>query len=106
MVEEIANTNDMPPIETQEARPGFDNSLYEGYRAKIDKVEIDWVQNCFPDGQTYNPNSTEKKWVMRITTEPLKVVKKNESGEVVKTDEDMEFTDNETGETRKMTISS
>jgi len=96
--------NEMPEIETQESRPGFENSLYEGYRAKIANIELKYVQNCFPDGVTYNPNSIEKKWVLRISTEPLKVLEQSENGEIVRSADDVEFRDSETGEVRKMII--
>ena len=78
-------------IEVVESSGGFDKTLYEGYRATIGKVKMLYVQDTFPDGQTYTPDSKEMKWVLRIFTEPLKILEKDEVGNAKITDKLVEF---------------
>jgi len=82
---------------------GFDKSLYEGYRVPIEALIVDYVQDVFPDGKTYDPDSTKKKWILRVVTAPLKVMKKDEQENFIKTEEDMEF-ENEDGTRDKLKI--
>ena len=93
----------MPDIETVESSGGFDKLLYEGQRVKIGKLSVDYVQDVFPDGITYTPDSTKKKWVLKISTEPLKVLTKDSVGNIVKTEREVEFK-NEDGTIDKLEI--
>ena len=63
--------DDIPVVDKAQ---GFDASKYEGRRVKIAKVEEIEVIDFYPDGETYNPNSTEKVHKIEIETEPLREI--------------------------------
>lgn len=98
----MTNEN-LEEIEVVESTGGFEKTLYEGYRVPIGKIEVLYVQDVFPDGQTYTPDSDKKKWVLKITTQPLKMLQKDESGNVVASEHDVEFP-NEDGTVDKLQI--
>jgi len=77
---------DLNRIQTEEPKEIVDVSIYEGKRFKIAKVEEVEVINFYNgpvinDKPSYNPNSTEKKHVIEIETEPLPKIGKD--GEVL-----------------------
>lgn len=44
---------------------------YEGKKVAIGEIVIKLEKNWYPDGQVYNPNSTEKMYRVYIYSEPL-----------------------------------
>lgn len=83
--------NDIDNIAIVEPKSTFDVSQWEGIRVKIDKVEKVEVLDYFsgPD-HTFVANPTEKKWVIEVTTEPIReLVDGKMTGDVIKfTNED------------------
>jgi len=71
---EPKNELDVPVVDRGS---GFDGKLYEGKRVKIAIVKRIWDINTFPDGQTYNANSTEMMWKVFMETEPLHELDEN-----------------------------
>jgi len=81
----MENTEIVKPedLETREPKSNdFDNSKFEGQRIKIESVNTVEVIDFFPEGN-YDKNSTAKKTVVEITTEPIKQYHMNEDGSVV-----------------------
>lgn len=68
---------DIDAIEQKEPAKAIDVSLYEGKRATLKKPEmkevIDWYSGPVDakGNPTYNPESTAKKMVIEITSEPI-----------------------------------
>lgn len=69
------NIDDIPQVEPAML---IDERKYQGKKVKIDDVKIEEVVDPFPNG-IYDPNSTKKKKVVRIYSEPIK--KLDENGE-------------------------
>ena len=66
---------DLDEIDSVTPKPMFDVSAYEGKRVKIaDVKELEVIDYYNGEGGTYNPNSTDKKHIISITTESLKKV--------------------------------
>lgn len=83
--------NELEQIDVVESTGGIDKSLYDGYRVPIEKIKCLYVQDTFPDGKNYDPNSTKFKWILRIWTKPLHVMKPIEGEAPNKTDDLVEF---------------
>jgi len=95
--------NELEEIEVVESSGGVDKKLYEGYRTKIEKIEALYVKDLFPDGDTYTPDSTTMKHVLRITTESLKILVANDTINPTITENDWEYP-NDNGSTDKVRI--
>lgn len=67
-------TNNLDDIPIVESTSMFDATKFEGMRVKVDNVEKKQVTDFFPDGSTYKKDSTDMKWVVEITTEPLREI--------------------------------
>ena len=67
------NLDDVPVVEKKQAN--FD--AYQGKKVKIVKVEIKEEINFYPDGKTYDPESTLKGFRLYVISEPLKAVDDN-----------------------------
>ena len=87
-------------IPLAEPKSLFDTEKYEGYSTKIEKVEKREVDDHYigPNG-TWVANTTAKKWVIEISTYPLKEL--DENGKP--TDKDVEFID-EKGQSKKWRV--
>ena len=60
--------DDVPIVEKKTR----DFEAYDGKKVKIAKIEIKEEINFFPDGKTYEPESTQKCFRLYIIAEPLK----------------------------------
>jgi|LSQX01.1.fsa_nt_gb hypothetical protein len=87
---------DLDLIATTEAS-SIDFLSYEGFRAKIEKIEIietinKWNKPIYSESGEitdygFNPDSTELMQQVRITTQPLPVLRRAEDGSFVATEE-------------------
>ena len=97
---------DITKIPTKEAPVKFDADLYEGQRAPISEVEIKKVKDYYPkrkvkdevtgemvEKQVYDPESTEIKLVVELTTAPLKKMTKDDNGYPKMTEDILTITD-------------
>jgi hypothetical protein len=66
------NIDELDDIPVVEPTSSFDATKYEGYKCKIDRVEKMEVIDYYPNGN-FDKDSKQKKWIVEIETEPVKV---------------------------------
>lgn len=91
----IPDLNQIPVVEKTS---GLDISKYEGKRIRIAKVTPVWAINYYPDGETFNQDSTEKVLKLEIETESLKELDKDGNF----TEKDLEY--DKDGIKKKVTV--
>lgn len=88
-MEEISQNEEILVVEPTSK---WDIANFEGQRVKIESLETKKVKNLFPDGKTYNPESTEMKWIVEIKTAPVRDVKIDDDGNLTILNEPVKFT--------------